>query len=146
MKIKLGQTELSHGLILAPMAGVTDMTFRTVCKEHGSEFCVSEMISAKALCYEQRSHRRESESSATAFLANVTKAEGPMAIQMFGREPEFMAEAAQMLESLSYKGCNSETPPVAIDINMGCPVRKITANGEDGCEFLRGLLGHGKDW
>jgi nifR3 family TIM-barrel protein len=54
----------------------------------------------------------------------------PMAIQLFGSEPEFMAEAAAMIEQLSYRGCRSDTPPAAIDINMGCPVRKITSNGE----------------
>ncbi len=130
MSIKLDNIELTHGLMLAPMAGVTDRSFRRLCHECGAEYSVSEMISAKALCYEQRSHRRESESNATSFLATVTRAEGPMAIQIFGREPEFMAEAAKMLEDLSYRGCISELPPVAIDINMGCPVRKITGNGE----------------
>jgi tRNA-dihydrouridine synthase B len=63
-------------------------------------------------------------------LAAIGENELPMAIQIFGSEPEFMAEAARMLQDLSYKGCCSEVRPAAIDINMGCPVRKITSNGE----------------
>ena len=66
----------------------------------------------------------------TAPLAAVTKEEAPMAVQIFGSEPEFMAEAAALLEANEYRGCLSELPPTAIDINMGCPVRKITGNGE----------------
>ncbi len=130
MSLKIGTTTLDHGLILAPMAGVTDRTFRTICKRFGAEYTVSEMVSAKALCYEQRAHRKESSASNTSSLAAVMKEESPMAVQIFGREPEFMAEAAKMIAEGSYKGCMSEVPPAAIDINMGCPVRKITGNGE----------------
>lgn len=118
--------------MLAPMAGVTDRTFRLLCRRFGAEYLVSEMVSAKALCYEQRSKRKEAarELSGTAPLAALTRAEAPMAIQLFGSEPAFMAEAAKMLEDSSYRGCSSEVAPAAIDINMGCPVRKITGNGE----------------
>ena len=130
MSIKIGDTQLKHGLMLAPMAGVTDKTFRTLCRKEGAEYLVSEMVSAKALCYEQQGRRRESTVMGTAPLAAVTKNEFPMAVQIFGSEPEFMAEAARLLEASSYRGCLSEIPPVAIDINMGCPVRKITGNGE----------------
>ena len=130
MSVKIGDTELRHGIMLAPMAGVTDRSFRQLCHRLGSEYSVSEMVSAKALCYEQQSKRRESSLMGTAPLASVTKADGPMAVQIFGREPSFMAEAAKMLEASSYRGCTSEIPPVAIDINMGCPMRKITGNGE----------------
>lgn len=130
MSIKIGNTELRHGIMLAPMAGVTDRSFRVLCREMGAEYTVSEMISAKALCYEQQCKRRESVLMGTAPLAAITEKETPMAIQIFGREPEFMAEAARMLEASAYKGCQSEMPPAAIDINMGCPVRKITGNGE----------------
>ncbi len=130
MSVKIGDTELRHGIMLAPMAGVTDRSFRQLCYRLGSEYSVSEMVSAKALCYEQQSKRRESSLMGTAPLAAVTKADGPMAVQIFGREPDFMAEAAKMLEASSYRGCTSEIPPVAIDINMGCPMRKITGNGE----------------
>lgn len=130
MSIIIGNTVLRHGVMLAPMAGVTDRSFRRICHEHGSEYAVSEMVSAKALCYEQVGKRRESTLMGTAPLASVTQAEGPMAIQIFGKDPDFMAQAAKMLEDSSYRGCTSEVPPVAIDINMGCPMRKITGNGE----------------
>lgn len=128
--MKIRDIEIKHGLMLAPMAGVTDRSFRRICKNFGAEFTVSEMVSAKALCYEQRSKRKEFSSSATAMLAAVHKEDGPMAVQIFGSEPEFMAEAAQMIECGSYRSCTSTAAPVAIDINMGCPVRKITGNGE----------------
>ena len=130
MSIKIGKYDLAHGLMLAPMAGVTDTTFRRLCMSMGAEYTVSEMVCAKALCYEQRSKKKSLEGSATAALAAVTTVDMPMAIQLFGSEPQFMAEAAAMIEALSYKGCVSDTPPSAIDINMGCPVRKITSNGE----------------
>lgn len=130
MSIKIGTTELKHGLVLAPMAGVTDRSFRRICRRFGAEYTVSEMVSAKALCYEQRARRKEFSSSVTAALATVTEDECPMAIQLFGSEPEFMAEAARLIETRSYRGCVSPIAPTAIDINMGCPVRKITGNGE----------------
>lgn len=131
MSVTIGTTNLEHGVMLAPMAGVTDRTFRLLCRRFGAEYLVSEMVSAKALCYEQRSKRREAErASGTAPLAALTRTESPMAIQLFGSEPAFMAEAAKMLEDSSYRGCLSEIAPSAIDINMGCPVRKITGNGE----------------
>ena len=130
MGISLGRVFLPRGLVLAPMAGVTDSSFRLICKSFGAEYTVSERVSAKALCYEQRSKRKEFNSSSTANLATVIPEEQPMAIQLFGSEPEFMAEAARMIEACDYKNCQSKEPPVAIDINMGCPVRKITSNGE----------------
>lgn len=130
MSVKFGKVELECGLMLAPMAGVTDRSFRRLCHMMGSEYAVSEMVSAKALCYEQQGKRREAALMGTAPLASLTEAEGPMAIQIFGKEPDFMAEAAKMLEASSYRGCTSELAPVAIDINMGCPMRKITGNGE----------------
>lgn len=129
MSIILGKYNLENGLMLAPMAGVTDSTFRLLCKSLGAEFTVSEMVCAKALCYEQKS-KKVNEKSATVALARVTHEEMPMAVQIFGSDPEFMAEAAKMIESCSYRGCLSKSAPAAIDINMGCPVRKITANGE----------------
>ena len=130
MSIKIGDVSLTHGLFLAPMAGVTDSTFRSLCKSYGAEYMVSEMVSAKALCYEQRSKRKEFEKSSTAYLAAVNEEEYPIAIQLFGSEPDIMAEAARMIEACDYKNCVSKIPPAAIDINMGCPVRKITGNGE----------------
>ena len=130
MGFSLGKITLPYGLVLAPMAGVTDNSFRVLCKSFGAEYTVSEMVSAKALCYEQRSKRKEFNSSCTANLATVRPEEQPMAIQLFGSEPEFMADAARMIEACDYKNCTSKEPPAAIDINMGCPVRKITSNGE----------------
>ena len=130
MSISIGQYNLTHGLMLAPMAGVTDTVFRKLCKHYGAEYTVSEMVCAKALCYEQKSKKMTSEGHATAMLARVHNEQMPMAVQIFGNDPSFMAEAASMIENLSYKGCMSECAPVAIDINMGCPVRKIVSNGE----------------
>ena len=118
---------LPYGLFLAPMAGFTDYAFRRICREHGAEYTVSEMVSAKALCYEQIGKKIEYK---TAPLAAVKHEELPMAIQLFGSEPHFVAEAARMIESREYKGCVSEVAPVAIDINMGCPMHKIVGNGE----------------
>ena len=98
--MKIGNVILKHGIFLAPMAGVTDRTFRLLCRRFGAEYLVSEMVSAKALCYEQRSKRKEGarERSGTAPLAALTRGEEPMAVQLFGSEPAFMAEAAKMLE------------------------------------------------
>ena len=129
MSVIIGKTELVNGIMLAPMAGVTDTSFRRLCHSFGAEYTVSEMVSAKALCYEQRG-KRSSQNSGTAPLACVTVDDGPMAVQIFGSEPDFMAEAAKMIENSSYRGCASKVPPVAIDINMGCPMRKIVGNGE----------------
>ena len=128
--MNIGDVKLKHGLMLAPMAGVTDRTFRRICREYGAEYTVSEMVSAKALCYEQRAKRKEYSSSATATLAAVFKEDCPMAVQLFGREPEFMAEAARMIADGEYRNRMGDAIPTAIDINMGCPVRKITSNGE----------------
>ncbi|MBE6547717.1 MAG: tRNA dihydrouridine synthase DusB [Ruminococcaceae bacterium] len=115
--------------MLAPMAGVTDKAFRKICRECGAEFTVSEMLSAKALCYEQLSKKEKFESK-TAPLASLDCDEHPSAVQIFGCEPSFMAEAAARLEEMDYKGCTSKIRPAAIDINMGCPVHKIVSNGE----------------
>jgi len=127
MSIKIGEVTLKNGIFLAPMAGFTDYSFRMICRKHGAEYTVSEMVSAKALCYEQIGKKIEYR---TAPLARVKANEAPMAIQLFGSEPHFVAEAAKMIESLDYKGCVSEVAPTAIDINMGCPMHKIVGNGE----------------
>lgn len=114
-------------LILAPMAGLTDRAFRLICRAYGADFAVSEMISAKAL------HYRDAK---TAGLAKIGDGEGPVAVQIFGSEPGIMAEAAAMLTDGSYAGCRSTAVPAAIDINMGCPMRKIVSNGE-GAALMR---------
>lgn len=133
--VTLGTVTLPHGLALAPLAGVSDRAFRRVCRACGAELTVSEMVSAKALCYEQRKKGGKTP-SVSGQLASVMAEELPMAVQLFGCEPDFMAEAARLLEANEYVGCVSEVPPTAIDINMGCPVRKITGNGE-GSALLR---------
>ncbi|MBQ3065152.1 MAG: tRNA dihydrouridine synthase DusB [Clostridia bacterium] len=122
--IHIGDTVLPNGLMLAPMAGVTDGPFRSVCARCGADYTVTEMISAKALWYHDKK---------TALLARITEAHMPCAVQIFGSEPEIMAYAAQVLSS-------PETPcekmPAAIDINMGCPMPKIVNNGE-GAALMR---------
>ena len=128
-KVVFGNITLPHGLALAPLAGVSDRAFRRVCRACGADLTVSEMVSAKALCYEQRQKGTKAR-SVSGHLASVMADELPMAVQIFGCEPDFMAEAARMLEANDYNGCISEVPPSAIDINMGCPVRKVTGNGE----------------
>lgn len=97
---------------LAPMAGATDSAFRHLCMEQGAAFCISEMISAKALTMGDKK---------TPLLAAHTAAEKPFGIQLFGYEPEVMARAAARIER--------EYAPDFIDINMGCPTPKITSNG-----------------
>lgn len=129
--LKIGNIELKHGIMLAPMAGATDYAFRKVCREFGAEYLVSEMVCAKALCYEQKIKKSLAASpSKTAPLAAILEDELPMAIQIFGSEPEYMAEAAKMIAENNYRGTTSKHTPTAIDINMGCPVPKIVSNGE----------------
>ncbi len=129
MSFYIGKTKIENGIFLAPMAGVTDRSFRRICRTLGAEYTVSEMVCAKAMCYEQLKRSADGASKSGA-LATITEDELPMAIQIFGSEPEFMAEAAKMIEDCSYRGCISRISPSAIDINMGCPVKKITSNGE----------------
>lgn len=114
--IYLGKTELKKGIMLAPMAGYTDRAMRLVCHGQGAEYSVSEMVSAKAVVFKDKK---------TARLAYIGEDEGPVAIQIFGSEPDIMAEAAR---TLSAPSCGAK--PAAIDINMGCPVNKIFSNGE----------------
>lgn len=99
-------------VILAPMAGVTDFAFREICAELGADQTVTEMVSAKALCYGDKK---------TASLLRRSRGV-PCGVQIFGSEPEFMARGAQLALALS--GCDY------IDINMGCPMPKIVNNGE----------------
>ena len=129
--MKIGSIELKNGIALAPLAGVSDRTFRRMARRYGAEYTVSEMVSAKALCYEQRCRRPVTEErTRTAPLAAVLREELPMAVQLFGAEPEFMARAAELLESNDYRGVCGEVPPSVIDVNMGCPMAKIVGNGE----------------
>jgi len=106
-------------LILAPMAGATDQAFRLVAKSFGCDWLVSEMVSAKGLIYGNRR---------TAELMSFSEQERPFSVQIFGSEPQCMAEAARIVEG--------EVQPDFIDINMGCPTPKIVKNG-DGAALLR---------
>ena len=111
--MKIGNIELKNGLILAPMAGVTDLPFRLICKEMGCDYVVTEMVSAKAFLYNNKITK--------PLLASVER-EHPVAVQLFGSNPEIMGDMAKKLDE--------ERAFDAIDINMGCPVPKIVNNGE----------------
>ena len=116
MGIRLNEIELKHGLCLAPMAGYSDRAMRLVCHKYGAEYSVTEMVSAKAVVYgDQKTHA----------LARIMPDEGHVSLQIFGSEPEIMAQAAHILSNPK-----EGVRPVAIDINMGCPVNKIFSNGE----------------
>ncbi len=114
-KIKIGKIELEHGAMLAPMAGVTDKTFRRICESHGAVCTVSEMVSAKALTMGDKK---------SAKLMSNARVSVPYGIQIFGAEPETMGEAAAMICSGKYG-----VPFDFIDINMGCPAPKIVGSG-----------------
>lgn len=110
--LKIGDVEIPVNLILAPMAGVTDLPFRILCHENGAGMAVTEMVSAKAVLYKNKN---------TKELLLTDSAEGITSLQLFGSDPDSMAEAARILEELPF--------PI-IDINMGCPVPKVVGNGE----------------
>lgn len=109
--ITIGNHTFEKTAALAPMAGVADASYRILAKEHGAVLLVSEMISAKGLCYD---------SKGSAELCRITETERPMALQLFGSEPEFIARAAAMVQ---------EYNPDFIDLNMGCPVPKVVNTG-----------------
>ena len=109
--MKIGNLEIKQTAALAPMAGVADGAFRRICKEFGAAYMVGEMASAKGMHYSDRK---------TAKLLGVTDFERPVAVQLFGDEPDILAEAAVM--ALEYA-------PDVIDINMGCPAPKVAGNG-----------------
>ena len=123
--MKIGNTEIGR-VMLAPMAGAADTAFRIICARHGCGYAVTEMISAKAVTYSDKK---------TSQLAEITKDEAPTACQIFGHEPDVMAKACDILLEEYAKG---GVMPVAIDINMGCPVPKIVKNGE-GSALMRNL-------
>ena len=110
--IRIGSLFLPGILALGPMAGVTDQPFRLLCREQGASLVVSEMVSAKAILHGNRN---------TEPLLAIDPAERPVSVQLFGSEPETMAEAARRI---------SDRPFDLIDVNMGCPVKKIVSNGE----------------
>jgi nifR3 family TIM-barrel protein len=107
----IGTIALRSPLVLAPLAGYTDLPFRLLCRENGAGFCFSEMISCHGLVYAQKN---------TVELMQSLPAERPWGIQLFGNDPEIMGQAAAIVSS---------HPVDLIDINMGCPVRKVTKKG-----------------
>ena len=117
--IKIGNVEISNNIFLAPMAGVTDMPFRRLCKEFGAGMIYTEMASSKAVHYG---------SEKTKGIYEVFEDERPIGIQIFGSDPDVMAETASEL---------SEYADI-IDINMGCPANKIVKNGE-GSALMKNL-------
>ena len=108
---------------LSPMAGFTDMPFRVICSELGADYSVSEMVSAAAVCFHDKK---------TFELAEISPNEAPCAIQIFGHDPSQMAYAAEYILEKGLYGVK----PIAIDINMGCPVKKIVSSG-DGSALMR---------
>lgn len=127
MKDRLMNKNTKITASLAPMAGYSDSAMRRVAHEMGAAYCVSEMISAAAICHNDRK---------TAALAKIGEGEGPVILQLFGHRPEEMASAAEVLLSGNYTGCSYAERPAGIDINMGCPVRKIVSSG-DGSALMR---------
>ena len=117
-QLKIGNLELNNPFLLAPMAGFTDNTMRRLCSGYGASLVFTEMVSAKGLYYNDRKTER---------LLNITDDEKPVAIQIFGSDPEIMAFAADRLK---------DRPNAVLDINMGCPVPKIVKNG-DGSSLLK---------
>lgn len=112
MKLKIGNVELDNPFVLAPMAGVTDLPFRLLCKEQGAGLLCMEMVSAKAIHFGNKN---------TKALLKIHPAETPVSLQLFGSDPELMAEIAKQIEELPFD---------ILDINMGCPVPKVVNNGE----------------
>ena len=116
--MRIGTLQLSSPFILAPLAGYTDLPFRLLCREHGAAMVYSEMLSCHGIAFRQKN---------TLDMLNTVPEERPIAMQLFGAEPEFMGEAAAYL---------SQLPIDIIDINMGCPVRKVIKKGA-GCALMR---------
>lgn len=120
-KMKIGTVEIQSKLALAPMAGVTDLAFRQICSELGAGLTCTELISSKALCYQD---------SKTRGLLKLFPGEHPAAVQIFGSDPDCMARAAQL--ALEYSGADF------IDLNMGCPVGKVVGSG-DGSALMKDI-------
>ena len=110
--LKIGTVELENPYILAPMAGVTDLPFRLLCKEQGAGLLCMEMVSAKAIRYNNKN---------TKALLEIHPEELPVSLQLFGSDPDVISEIAKRIEELPFS---------ILDINMGCPVPKIVRNGE----------------
>lgn len=111
-KVKIGNVKLENPYILAPMAGVTDLPFRLLCKEMGAGLICMEMVSARAISF----HNKNTEK-----LMEIEEREHPVSMQLFGKDPDLLAEVAAQIE---------ERPFDILDLNMGCPVPKVVNNGE----------------
>ncbi|SDM39744.1 tRNA-U20-dihydrouridine synthase [Romboutsia lituseburensis DSM 797] len=116
--IKIGNLELDNKVFLSPMAGVTDLPFRLICKEQNCGMLYTEMINAKALCYDDENTKK---------MLKIEEAEHPVAVQIFGSDPDFMGRAAEIM---------NEYPNEILDINMGCPAPKVIKNG-DGSALMK---------
>ena len=112
ISVKIGNVELPNNLILAPMAGVSDLPFRLLCREQGAGLCVMEMVSAKAILYKNKN---------TDELMQTSPEDAPVSLQLFGSDPDIVSEIALQIEERQYD---------ILDFNMGCPVPKIVKNGE----------------
>lgn len=112
MSLKIGNVTLENNLILAPMAGVTDLPFRLLCKEQGAGLICTEMISTKAIYFKNKN---------TETLMEIDERERPVSLQLFGSDADLMAEIARQIEPRNFD---------ILDINMGCPVPKVVNNGE----------------
>ena len=110
--LKIGNVEMPNPLVLAPMAGVTDLPFRVLCKEQGAGLICMEMVSAKAILYKNKN---------TEDLMTIDPGEHPVSLQLFGSDPEILGQIAAQIE---------ERPFDILDFNMGCPVPKVVNNGE----------------
>lgn len=121
-KLKIGSVTLENSYILGPMAGVTDLPFRLLCKEQGAGLLCMEMVSAKAILYNNKN---------TESLLTIHPDETPVSLQLFGSDPEIMSEMAKRIE---------ERPFAILDINMGCPVPKVVKNGEGSALMKRPKL------
>ena len=110
--MRIGNVTLENNIILAPMAGVTDLPFRLLCKEQGAGLLCMEMVSAKAIYYNNKN---------TEALMEIDERERPVSLQLFGSDADIMSEMAKKIE---------EKPFDILDINMGCPVPKVAGNGE----------------
>lgn len=118
MKLTIGNVTLDNNLILAPMAGVTDLPFRVLCKEQGAGLICMEMVSAKGIYYNNKN---------TESLLAIDEREHPVSLQLFGSDPEIMSEMAKRIEHRHFD---------ILDINMGCPVPKVVNNG-DGSALMK---------
>jgi nifR3 family TIM-barrel protein len=112
MSFKIGKIEIENKLVLGPMAGVTDLPFRLLCKEQGAGLIYTEMVSAKGIYYNNKN---------TDVLLEIEEKERPVALQLFGEDPYIMSEMAKRIEHRNFD---------ILDINMGCPVPKVVNNGE----------------